>query len=152
ICLTPRLDFRFLSTKGVRNVKSGSAGNRKPMMYPNRAILEVFFLMRALIQTRSRHATRIALLPLVFLFPTLLPAPYVPVTTAGPVSLVGGSSIYNGQYVLSASEFGFFWLNTAALQGGQIQAISKCSPYWPDSVTNIYVAGDCNSTSGPISS
>ncbi len=53
--------------------------------------------------TFSMRVCRIALL----LLPTMLSAQDVPYTTNGPGSLVGGTTIYNGRYVIIQSDFGF---------------------------------------------
>ena len=85
---------------------------------------------------------RIALL--LLLLPTVLSAQDVSVATNGPVSLVPAPVIYNGQYALAQTDFGFFWLDTGALVAGHVQALSKCGGGWPVSDSNLYVIGDCN--------
>lgn len=81
---------------------------------------------------------------LLLLLPAVLSAQDVSVTTNGPVSLVPAPVIYNGQYVLAQTDFGFFWLDTEALVAGHVQALSKCAGGWPMSDSNLYVVGDCN--------
>jgi hypothetical protein len=81
-----------------------------------------------------------------------LSAQDVPVTTSGIVSVTNSlPPIYNGQYVLQTTDFGFLWLDTVALRSGLVQAESSCAPGMPNSSTNLYVIGDCNGT-GNISS
>ena len=67
----------------------------------------------------------------------------VPVAVNGYITVQGVPAIYNTQYVMKQTDFGFLWLDTVAMSGGQVQALSKCSP-WPYSKSNIYTAGDCN--------
>jgi len=97
--------------------------------------------------TFSMRVCRIALL----LLPTMLSAQDVPYVTNGPVSLVGGTTIYNGRYVIIQSDFGFFWLDTQTLAPGHIQALSKCGP-WPPSDSNLYTTSDCNGITNVSSS
>jgi hypothetical protein len=80
-----------------------------------------------------------------------LSAQDVPVTTGGIISVAGIPPIYNGQYVLQTTDFGFLWLDTVALRGGLVQAESSCAPGMPPSNSGLYVIGDCNGT-GSISS
>ena len=84
---------------------------------------------------------------LLFFLPTLLSAQTVPVSAGGIVGITGVSAIYVGQYVLQQTEYGFFWLDTTALTGGHIQAVSKCVGGFPPSDTGIIVLADCNSIS-----
>jgi len=88
---------------------------------------------------------------LLLLLSTVLWAQDVSLTTNGPVSMVPAPPIYNGQYVLLQSDFGFFWLDTEALLPGHVQALSKCGP-WPPADSNLYVVGDCNAISNISSS
>ena len=68
----------------------------------------------------------------------------VPVAAGGIASLTGSAPIYNGQYVLKQTDFGFLWLDTVALTGGLVQVEAKCAVGQPVPVTNLYVIGDCN--------
>ena len=81
---------------------------------------------------------------LLLLLPAVLPAQSVTVDTGGIVGITGVPPIYSGPYVLQQTEFGFFWLDSAALAGGHIQAVSKCSGGFPPSDTGYYVLADCN--------
>ncbi len=88
----------------------------------------------------------------MFVLPAALSAQNVSVTTPGIVSVTSALlPIYNGQYVLQTTDFGFLWLDTAALRGGLVEAESSCAPGMPPSNSGIYVVGDCNGT-GTISS
>src|SRR5207245_183322 len=87
----------------------------------------VRFLSRA-------RALRTPLVALVFLLPALLAAQEVPVHVNGETGVqTGRPAIYNGQYVLQQTTFGFFWLDTLALTGGHVQAISVCVAELPPS-------------------
>src|SRR5262245_11726065 len=68
----------------------------------------------------------------------------VPVSGGGITSLAGTPPIYNGQYVLKQTDFGFLWLDTVAMTGGLVQVEAKCGLGQPPPVTNLYVIGDCN--------
>jgi PKD repeat protein len=82
---------------------------------------------------------------LLFFLPTLLSAQTVPVSTNGIVGIITGAPpIYTGPYVLQMTEYGFFWLDTAALSAGHIQAVSKCVSGFPTSDSGYYVLADCN--------
>ena len=82
----------------------------------------------------------------LLLFPAILPAQSVPVDTGGIVGITTGvPPTYSGPYVLQQTEYGFFWINTAALLGGHVQAVSKCSGGLPPSDSGLYVLADCNS-------
>lgn len=76
----------------------------------------------------------------------------VPVTVNGIASLTGQSAIYNGQYVLWQTDFGFLWLDTVALTAGHIQAEGYCVASTPPSNSGLYVIGDCNGISYVYSS
>ena len=89
-------------------------------------------------------ALRKALTALAFVAPVFLQAQTITFQTNGIVSLTGGPPIYNGQYVLKETDFGFLWLNTATLEPGHVQAESKCNGYQPPSDSGLYVIGDCN--------
>ena len=103
--------------------------------------MNVFLRIRSLGSSRSLRALPIALM---FLLPAFLPAQNVPVTTSGSLSVAGIPPVYNGQYVLQTTDFGFLWLDTVALQGGLVQVESKCGIGLPNSNTGTYVIGDCN--------
>jgi hypothetical protein len=95
---------------------------------------------------------RVALVVLMSVLPTVVSAQNVAVTTPGIVSVTSALlPIYNGQYVLQTTDFGFLWLDTVALKGGLVEAESSCAPGMPPSNSGIYVVGDCNGT-GTISS
>jgi PKD repeat protein len=98
---------------------------------------------------RSRSLKASLALPLavpLFLIATLLSAQVVPVPTAGLVGITTGvPPKYSGPYVVQQTEYGFFWLDTVALNGGHVQAVSKCVGGFPPSTTGIYVLADCNS-------
>src|SRR6266404_2085741 len=115
---------------------------------------EGFPLMNVLFPIRSfgSRALRTPLAGLMFFLPAFAVAQTVPVTTSGVVSLTSAlPPIYNGQYVLQTTDFGFLWLDTTALRGGLVEAEAKCDSGQPLSSTNIYVTGDCNGT-GTVSS
>jgi len=76
----------------------------------------------------------------------------VTVTTPGIVSLTGVPPIYNDKYVIQKTDFGFLWLDTAALQGGLVQVEAKCGTGQPAAVTGLYVLGDCNGITNVSSS
>ncbi len=87
-----------------------------------------------------------ALITLMLLLPGLSMAQNVFVSVDGVVGIINGQpAIYSGKYVLQMTEFGFFWLDTAALLGGHVQAVSKCVSGFPPSDTGFYVLADCNS-------
>ncbi len=87
-----------------------------------------------------------ALIALMLFLPTLSLAQNVSVTVDGVVGLINGQpAIYSGKYVLQMTEYGFFWLDTAALSAGHVQAVSKCVTGFPPSDTGFYVLADCNS-------
>src|SRR5215831_3147339 len=75
----------------------------------------------------------------------------VVVATGGIVSVSGQPIIYNGQYVIQKTDFGFLWLDTVALIGGLVQVEAKCGVGQPPSATNLFVIGDCNGI-GSVSS
>ena len=89
---------------------------------------------------------------LIFLLPGLAVAQIVPYTAKGFVSVTSIPPVYNGQYVLQATDYGFFWLDTVALKAGLVQVAAKCDLGLPTPVTNIYIVGDCNGTGNVISS
>ena len=60
--------------------------------------------------------------------------------------------IYNGQYAIQKTDFGFLWLDTASLQPGMVQVESKCGVGQPPAATGLYVLGDCNGISNVSSS
>ena len=85
------------------------------------------------------------LLALLLGIPELLSAQAdVPVFAGGITSLAGTPPIYNGQYVLQQTDFGFLWLDTVAMTAGLVQVEAKCDVGQPPPVTNLYVIGDCN--------
>src|SRR5713226_9642910 len=84
---------------------------------------------------------------LLLLLPAVLSAQTVPVNAGGNVSVGGVPPVYNGQYVMQKTDFGFLWVDTVALQGGHVQVESKCGLGQPLSVTELYVLGDCNGIS-----
>jgi hypothetical protein len=84
---------------------------------------------------------------------SILAAQDVPVTTGGIISIASGiPPVYNGQYVIQTTDFGFLWLDTVALRSGLVQAEAKCGVGQPPSATNLYVIGDCNGTGDAVSS
>jgi PKD repeat protein len=99
---------------------------------------------------RSRSLNGLRTLPmplamLLFFLPTILPAQTVPVSTPGIVGIITGvPPIYSGPYVLQMTEYGFFWLDTAAPLAGHVQAVSKCVSGFPPSDSGYYVLADCN--------
>jgi PKD repeat protein len=105
------------------------------------SLMNVFPQIRLLRGSRPLRALPIALM---FLLPAFLPAQNVPVTTSGIVSVAGTLPVYNGQYVLQTTDFGFLWLDTVALRGGLVEVEAKCGIGLPPSDTGIYVIGDCN--------
>ncbi len=107
--------------------------------------MNVFRRSRSMTLLRALQTTAAGLL---FFLPTVLSAQSVPVNTAGIVGVTSGvPPIYTGQYVLQMTEYGFFWLDTTALAGGHVQAVSKCVSGFPPSDTGIYVLADCNTIS-----
>jgi len=83
---------------------------------------------------------------MMLFLPRLSMAQNVSVTVDGVVGLINGQpAIYSGRYVLQMTEYGFFWVDTAALSGGHVQAVSKCVSGFPPSETGFYVLADCNS-------
>src|SRR5262249_20432098 len=92
------------------------------------------------------------LLLLALLAPASAAAQSVPYTSNGLVSITGGDPIYNGKYVIKQSDFGFFWLDTQALEPGHVQATGKCNGFSPPSDSGIYVLGDCNGITSVSSS
>jgi hypothetical protein len=86
------------------------------------------------------------LIGLMFCLPAVLPAQNVYVSVAGITGVITGvPPVYSGRYVLQMTEYGFFWLDSQALVGGHIQAVSKCSGGLPVSDSGYYVLADCNS-------
>ena len=82
----------------------------------------------------------------LLLVPAILTAQSVNVDPGGFVGITTGvPPTYTGQYVLQMTDFGFFWLDTVALRGGHVQAISSCAPGFPSSDSGFYVVGDCES-------
>ncbi len=106
-------------------------------------------------QIRSLKIPRVLRFPLpvlAFLAPAFAMAQDVSVTVNGSISVTSAiPPIYNGQYVLQTTDFGFLWLDTVALNSGLVEAEAKCGVGQPPSNSNIYVTGDCNGT-GSISS
>jgi hypothetical protein len=103
------------------------------------------------IRSFGSRALRARLAAATFLLPALMSAQDVPVRTGGIISVSGVPPVYNGQYVLQTTDFGFLWLDTIALHGGLVEAEAKCDVGQPPSSSNIYVTGDCNGT-GNVSS
>jgi hypothetical protein len=103
--------------------------------------------MNALRRVRRQASIALpALIALMLFLPRLSMAQNVSVTVDGVVGIITGQpAIYNGNYVLQMTEYGFFWLDTAALSGGHVQAVSKCVSGFPPSDTGFYVLADCNS-------
>lgn len=92
---------------------------------------------------------------LVLLLLTALPlyATTVAVTTSGIISMGPPSTVvYNGQWVMQKTDFGFLWLDSTNLVGGLVQVQAKCGVGQPASATNLYVIGDCNGISSFVSS
>jgi PKD domain-containing protein/List-Bact-rpt repeat protein len=86
------------------------------------------------------------------LLPGGLSAQTVNVSAGGIISLGGVPPIYNGQYVIQKTDFGFLWLDTVALQGGLVQVEAKCGTGQPPSAIGLYVIGDCNGITNVSSS
>ncbi len=106
-------------------------------------------------QIASRGVSRTlatAVAAVLLLLPAYLSAQTVTVSTGGIVSLGGVPPVYNGQYVIQKTDFGFLWLDTVALQGGIVQVEAKCGTGQPSSVTGLYVIGDCNGITNVSSS
>src|SRR5262249_22296808 len=82
----------------------------------------------------------------------LVSAQEVTFSPGGVASITGVPIIYNGQYVIQKSDFGFFWLDTVALQAGLVEVEAKCGVGMPAAQTNIYVIGDCNGITSVSSS
>ncbi len=102
---------------------------------------------------RLSKASRFSLSILAFLLPAFAWAQDVPVTVNGIISVISSDPpIYNGQYVLQTTDFGFLWLDTVALTSGLVEAEAKCGVGQPPSNSNLYVIGDCNGTSNISSS
>jgi hypothetical protein len=100
-------------------------------------------VLRNLRKTVTRP--RVLLVLLLLGLPVLASAQAdVPVAAGGIASLAGTPPVYNGQYVLKQTDFGFLWLDTVALTGGLVQVEAKCWVGQPVPVTNLYVIGDCN--------
>ncbi len=110
--------------------------------------MNVFSLIRSL----CSRALRTPLAGLMFILPALAAAQTVSYQATGSVSITGGAPIYNGQFVLKQSDFGFFWLDTQTLEPGHVQAESKCGGFQPPSDSGLYVIGDCNGISNISSS
>jgi hypothetical protein len=81
-----------------------------------------------------------------------LSAQQLPYTAPGNISLTGLPMIYNGQFAIQKTDFGFLWLDTAALRAGLVQVEAKCGVGQPPAVTGLYVLGDCNGISNVSSS
>lgn len=88
----------------------------------------------------------------VTLFAASLSAQQLPYTSPGTISLTGVPMIYNGQYAIQKTDFGFLWLDTTALQAGLVQVEAKCGVGQPVSKTGLYVLGDCNGIANVSSS
>src|SRR5262249_9620717 len=73
-------------------------------------------------------------------------------TSPGVISVTGVPMIYNGQYAIQKTDFGFAYLDTASLSTGMAQIESKCGLGEPVPDTGIYVLGDCNGTTNVSSS
>ncbi len=103
----------------------------------------------------SSRSLRNVLIPLLLVLPAVLPAQEVPYTAPGIISLGAAAAIYNGNFAIKKTDFGFLWLDTTSLQPGLVQVEAKCGTGQPPSATGIYVIGDCNgisnvSTSGTL--
>src|SRR5262249_23761065 len=99
-------------------------------------------LMNVLVQTPSLRGSRVlrAMLAVVLLaLPLAAFGQEVVVATGGIVSVSGQPIIYNGQYVIQKTDFGFLWLDTVALIGGLVQVEAKCGVGQPPSATNLFV-------------
>src|SRR5262249_9006747 len=95
-------------------------------------------------RTRSHLWRAAALLAPLLLLSTIAAGQSVAINTGGIVSITAVPPVYNDKYVMQKTDFGFLWLDTVALQGGNIQVEAKCGTGQPTPVTNIYVRGDCN--------
>src|SRR6266542_2849168 len=101
-------------------------------------------------QNRTTLRPKVARTPpllILLLLPAVLSAQTVQVNAGGNVSVGGVPALYNGQYVMQKTDFGFLWVDTVALVGGHVQVESKCGLGQPISVTGLYVLGDCNGIS-----
>ena len=88
----------------------------------------------------------------MLLFPALLRAQTVYVTVNGTVAITSVPPRYYGNYVLQQTDFGFLWLDTAALAAGHAQAVSKCGLGFPPADSSLYAIGDCWSITSIASS
>ncbi len=150
-----------MTSADARNLKSGFGANaERNYVRPPLQSQEESSLMNVFPRSRSLKGLRTLQMPLamlLFFLPTLLAAQTVPVSTSGIVGVITGAPpIYTGQYVLQMTEYGFFWLDTAAPSAGHVQAVSKCVSGFPTSDSGYYVIADCNtitniSASGSLS-
>lgn len=83
---------------------------------------------------------------------TIVSAQQLPYTAPGIVSVTGVPMIYNGQYAIQKTDFGFLWLDTTALLAGTVEVEAKCGLGQPNSATGLYVLGDCNGITNVSSS
>ena len=99
-----------------------------------------------------RSASALALASSLLLGGAVLSAQEVPYTAPGIISLTGVPMIYNGSYAIQKTDFGFLWLDTAALRAGLVQVEAHCGIGQPNPNTGIYVVGDCNGITSVSSS
>src|SRR6266540_7556470 len=138
-----------MTSTDARNLKSGfGVSTKRNHVGPPGQSQEESSLMNVLPRSRSLNGLRTLQMPLamlLFFLPTLLSAQTVPVSTNGIVGITSGvPPIYSGPYVLQMTEYGFFWLDTAASSAGHVQAVSKCVSGFPTSDSGYYVVADCN--------
>ncbi len=138
-----------MTSAEARNLQSGFGANiRRTHVRPSGQSQEESPLMNVFARSRSLNGLRALPMPLamlLFFLPTVLPAQTVPVSTNGRVGIITGvPPIYTGPYVLQMTEYGFFWLDTAAPLAGHVQAVSKCVSGFPPSDSGLYVLADCN--------
>ncbi len=134
---------------GSDTTKMQSTTTRPKAIQEDSSLMNVFQPTPSLSASR---AFRTALAAALILLPALLAAQTVTFSSGGIVSIGGVSPIYNGQYVIQKTDFGFFWLDTVALQAGNVQVEAKCGTGQPASVVGLYVVGDCNGITNVSSS
>src|SRR6266851_3398224 len=116
-----------------------SINRRQRQAQEDSPLMVVFPRIRPL---KGSTALRASLIALTFFLPALLPAQQVTVTLpSGKTTVNGISTLYNGQYAIRQTTFGFLWLDTVALTGGHVQAISVCVAGLPPSDSPYNLAG-----------
>jgi hypothetical protein len=94
--------------------------------------------------TRSQAWQAVVLLAPMLLLAAIASGQSIAFNSGGIVSITATPPVYNDKYVMQKTDFGFFWLDTVALQAGLVQVEAKCGTGQPSPVTNIWVRGDCN--------